>query len=107
MDYYKLNTLYAKIVISGASSMKNPRNIIGRFCMKHPNFGIPDLMKYVAIANVVFWLISAVNPVLLSYLTFNPALIPSPAVSSAPTFPSFAKLATKRPWIPKAACTAL
>ena len=75
MDYYKLNTLYAKIVISGASSMKNPRNIIGRFCMKHPNFGISDLMKYVAIANVVFWLISAVNPVLLSYLTFNPALI--------------------------------
>ena len=55
--------------------MKNPRNAIDRFCRQHPNFGIPNLMKYVTIANVVFWLISAVNPVLMSYLTFNPALI--------------------------------
>lgn len=55
--------------------MKNPKSLIDRFCRKHPNFGIPDLMKYITIANVVFWLISAVNPVLMSYLTFNPALI--------------------------------
>ena len=55
--------------------MKNPRNFIDTFCRKHPGFGIPNLMKYVAIANIVFWLIGAVNPVLYSYLTFNPALI--------------------------------
>ena len=55
--------------------MKNPRNFIERFCRQHPGFGIPNLMKYVAIANIVFWLIGAVNPVLYSYLTFNPALI--------------------------------
>ena len=55
--------------------MKNPRNSIERFCYKHPNFGVPNLMKYITIANVVFWLINAVNPVLMSYLTFNPALI--------------------------------
>lgn len=55
--------------------MKNPRNSIDRFCAKHPNFGINDLMKYVAIGSVVFWLIGAVNPVLMSYLTFSPAKI--------------------------------
>ncbi|MGI5977674.1 MAG: hypothetical protein ACOX68_08270 [Candidatus Limivicinus sp.] len=55
--------------------MKNPRNSIERYCYNHPHFGIPNLMKYITIANVVFWLISAVNPVLMSYLTFNPRLI--------------------------------
>lgn len=55
--------------------MKNPRTWIDRFSYQHPNFGIPNLMKYIVIANVVFWLIGAVNPTLMSYLTFNPALI--------------------------------
>lgn len=55
--------------------MKNPRNKVDAFCRKHPNFGVPNLMKYVVIANVAFWLIGAVNPTLMSYLTFNPALI--------------------------------
>lgn len=52
--------------------MKNPRSQIEKFCYKHPNFGVPNLMKYVAIANIAFWLISAVNPVLASYLVFSP-----------------------------------
>ena len=55
--------------------MKDPMNRIELFCYRHPNFGIRNLMKYVAIANAVFWLLGAVNPVLLSYLTFSPALI--------------------------------
>ena len=55
--------------------MRNRRNFIDRFCLEHPNFGIPNLMKYVCIGNAVFWLIGAVNPVLMSYLTFNPAAI--------------------------------
>lgn len=59
----------------GALPMRGPRNRIESFCRRHPNFGITDLMKYVTIANVVFWLLGAVNPVLMSYLTFNPALI--------------------------------
>ena len=46
-----------------------------RFCAQHPGFGIPNLMKYVCIGNIVFWLIGAVNPVIMSYLTFNPAAI--------------------------------
>ena len=55
--------------------MKDPMIYIERFCRKHPNFGIPRLMMYVSIANVVFWLLGAVNPVLLSYLAFDPALV--------------------------------
>lgn len=55
--------------------MREPRNRIESFCRRHPNFGIADLMKYITIANVVFWVLGAVNPVLMSYLTFNPALI--------------------------------
>lgn len=52
--------------------MKDPRSHIEKFCYKHPNFGVPNLMKYVAIANIVFWLIGAVNPVLANYLVFSP-----------------------------------
>ncbi len=55
--------------------MRDPMTYIDRFCRKHPNFGIPMLMKYVSIANVVFWLLGAVNPVLLSYLSFDPKLV--------------------------------
>lgn len=55
--------------------MRHPKSFIDAFCRKHPNFGFENLMKYITIANVVFWLIGAVNPVLLSYLAFNPYLI--------------------------------
>lgn len=55
--------------------MKDPMIYIDRFCRKHPNFGIPRLMLYVSIANVAFWLLGAVNPVLLSYLRFDPYLV--------------------------------
>ena len=55
--------------------MKDPMVYIDRFCRKHPNFGIPRLMMYVSIANVAFWLLGAVNPVLLSYLRFDPYLV--------------------------------
>ena len=55
--------------------MKDPMIYIERFCRNHPNFGVRNLMKYVCIANVVFWLLGAVNPVLLSYLRFDPYLV--------------------------------
>ena len=55
--------------------MKDPRRKIEEFCYKHPDFGIPNLMRYIVIANAVFWLMGAVNPVLMNYLLFNPALI--------------------------------
>lgn len=55
--------------------MKDPMTFIDRFCRKHPHFGIPNLMKYVCIANVVFWLLAVVNPVLYGYLSFDPYLV--------------------------------
>jgi len=55
--------------------MKDPRREIEKFCRRHPDFGIPNLMRYIVIANVVFWLLGAVNRPLMSYLLFSPALI--------------------------------
>lgn len=51
--------------------MKDPMTYVERFCARHPRFGIPNLMKYIAIGNVVFWLLGLVNPTLLSYMTFS------------------------------------
>ena len=51
--------------------MKDPMRLIDRFCYRHPNFGIPNLMKYLTIANVVFWILGTANSVLMSYLSFD------------------------------------
>ena len=55
--------------------MKDLMRLIDRFCYKHPNFGIPNLMRYLTIANVVFWILGTANSVLLSYLRFDAGLI--------------------------------
>ncbi|MCR5575869.1 MAG: hypothetical protein K6F56_02545 [Oscillospiraceae bacterium] len=55
--------------------MIDPRKRIERFCYRHPNFGIPNLMRYLTIANVVFWVMSLINRPFLSYMLFSPALI--------------------------------
>ena len=55
--------------------MIDPRQKIERFCYRHPNFGIPNLMRYLTIANVVFWVMNMINRPFLSYMLFNPALI--------------------------------
>ena len=61
--------------------MKDPRRKIEQFCYRHPNFGIPNLMRYIVIASAAFWLINAVyRPSMgqlpfLYYLQFDPALI--------------------------------
>ncbi len=55
--------------------MKDPMRLIDRFCSRHPNFGIPHLMRYLTIANCVFWILGMANTTLLSYLSFDAALI--------------------------------
>ena len=55
--------------------MRKLKSSIDRFCYKHPDFGIPNLMKYICIANVIFWLFNAVNTKILGYMTFNPYYI--------------------------------
>ena len=55
--------------------MFDPRRKIEEFCYRHPGFGIPNLMRYLTIANVVFWLMGLVNGVFLNYMVFDPSLI--------------------------------
>ena len=55
--------------------MKDPMTYVERFCYKHPRFGIPNLMRYVAIGSAVVWLLNLVNPVLIGYLAFSPRLV--------------------------------
>ena len=44
------------------------------FCYKHPRFGIPNLMLYVVIGNVIVWLFSLMDTTgsLISWLSFSP-----------------------------------
>ena len=55
--------------------MRNPMNRIERFCYEHPDFGIRNLMMYISIANVAFWVLGAINRPFLSYLSFDAAAI--------------------------------
>ena len=55
--------------------MKDPMRLVDRFCYNHPNFGIPNLMRYLTIANVVFWILGMSNTTLLGYLSFDAELI--------------------------------
>ena len=38
--------------------MNSLRRRIDRFCVLHPNFGIPNLMLYIVIGNIAFYLLS-------------------------------------------------
>ena len=51
------------------------RRKIDAYCYRHPNFGIPRLMLYVAIGNAAFWLLGVVNSRLWPYLVFDPYLV--------------------------------
>jgi hypothetical protein len=55
--------------------MKDPMRAVNDFCYRHPRFGIPNLMRYIAIGNVAFWLLGMVNPTLISYMSFSPMCV--------------------------------
>lgn len=57
--------------------MKFINRKIDRFCFKHPNFGIPNLMLYIVIGNAAVFLFSMMDTTnkFMYYLYFNPALI--------------------------------
>lgn len=40
--------------------MKDPMKYVERFCYQHPRFGIPNLMRYVAIGSAAYWLLNLV-----------------------------------------------
>lgn len=51
------------------------KNRINQFSYRHPDFGVMNLMKYIAIANAVFWILNFIVPSFVSYLAFNPYYI--------------------------------
>ena len=54
------------------SNLKKLTDAVDRFAYSHPNFGIPNLMKYIVAGNVlVFLLVRLTNFGLLPYLGFN------------------------------------
>ena len=60
----------------GGFPVKKINAAIDRFCYKHPNFGIPNLMLWVVIANVLVFVLDLFsNGTFSGILTFIPALI--------------------------------
>lgn len=57
--------------------MKNLRRDFERFCTRNRSKGIPNLMLYIAIGNIIVYVMSLVDPsnTLYYYLYFNPSLI--------------------------------
>ena len=57
--------------------MKKFSASIDRFCARHPNFGIRNLMLFIVIGNIIVFLFSMMDKsgYFLSYLLFNPQLI--------------------------------
>lgn len=57
--------------------MKNLRNRFERFCFRHRNVGIPNLMLYITIGTALVYLFTMVtnNPILNQWLRFDRALI--------------------------------
>ena len=54
--------------------MKKLMNAVDRFCYRHPRFGIPNLMLYIVVANVIIWLFSLMDTTstLIPLLSFSP-----------------------------------
>ena len=57
--------------------MKDPMRLVERFAYKHPRFGIPRLMLYITVGNVLFWVLGVLlrNAVLLDTISFDAAAI--------------------------------
>ena len=60
----------------GGLSMKAISRWLDRFCYKHPRFGIPNLMKYIVIGNVLVYFLDMFSHGYVSYLlAFYPSRI--------------------------------
>ena len=54
--------------------MTKLRDAVDRFCARHPRFGIPHLMLYVVVGNIIVFvlqMLTSSNPGALSFLTFQ------------------------------------
>lgn len=56
--------------------MRSISRLLSRFCYNHPNFAIPNLMKYIVFGNAIVWLLDMISGGLASYwLSFVPGAI--------------------------------
>ncbi len=57
--------------------MKDPMRLVERFAYQHPRFGIPHLIRYICIGNLIFWILGVLlkNYTLLGYVSFDAAAI--------------------------------
>ena len=59
-------------MILEGSFLKKLNDAVDRFAVRHPNFGIPNLMKYIVVGNVVvYFLMLLSNYGSVAFLTFN------------------------------------
>ncbi len=76
--------------------MRGISRLLSRFCYNHPNFAIPNLMKYIVFGNAIVWLLDMISGGLASYwLSFVPGAIFQGQVWRLVTFvfvPSFSDL---------------
>lgn len=58
--------------------MRKLNNAIDRFCILHPNFGVPRLALYIAVCNIAVFLLSSFSSAsasLFNFLAFSPAML--------------------------------
>ena len=68
--------------------MKKLNQAVERFCYAHPRFGIPNLMRYIVIGNVLVYLLSVFSSAdAVSFLSFNWGLVLRGEVWRLVTFP--------------------
>lgn len=74
MDFSLKKRYHWQRMIFGVINLKSFMRWVDRFCYKHPRFGIPNLMMYIVIGNVIIWLFSLMDTTgtIISYLTFSP-----------------------------------
>jgi len=55
--------------------LKSLMRLVDRFCARHPRFGIPNLMIYIVVGNVIVWLFQMMDTTgrLVGLLYFSPA----------------------------------
>lgn len=61
-------------MLSEDSTLNKLNRAIDRFCILHPNFGIPNLMLYIVIGNIAVYLLARLSPAggdVLSLLAFH------------------------------------
>ena len=75
MDFLSKEGYIGGVFVKGGISMKDPMTYVERFCYKHPRFGIPNLMRYIAIGSAAMWLLGLFNAETYAFFVFSPRLV--------------------------------